>query len=242
MTDTDPTSELADLAARVLADVHPDLATALGDNPTDTMTPVVNAVLDQAAAQQWIAKQLAETGIRSMDFRNGMHMDIDAARDLLAHQVAAARSMLGDAPNYTETKVEFDVKVAESPEMYTIVIQRHAPGALTPHEARQKAEARVAELETELAALKSLARRAGYEAELPQGPHPDAFPWLKHLDPWDRAQLLADLAEAATGLHTPDAINELNRTVHEWKTTAEALANPELRAALTDKDVPGGTQ
>jgi hypothetical protein len=38
--------------------------------------------------------------------------------------------------------------------MYTIVIQRHAPGALTPHEARQKAEARVAELEKELRQLR----------------------------------------------------------------------------------------
>ncbi|WP_282204504.1 hypothetical protein [Kitasatospora fiedleri] len=50
-----------------------------------------------------------------------------------------------------ETRLEFDVKVAESPEIYTLVVQRHAPGALTPHEARQRAEARVAELERDLA-------------------------------------------------------------------------------------------
>lgn len=133
---TDPIAELAELVARVLDDYR----------PVEDLRPVVEAVLDQAAAERWIDKQLAETGIRSMDFRNGMEMDLKSARDLLAHQVAAARAMLGDAPNYTETKLEWDVKVAESPEMYTIVIQRHAPGALTPHEARQKAETQLAEV------------------------------------------------------------------------------------------------
>ena len=54
---------------------------------------------------------------------------------------AAARAMLGDAPNYSETRLSMDVKVAESPELYTLVVQRHGPGVLTPHEARQKAEA-----------------------------------------------------------------------------------------------------
>lgn len=151
MNEQNDTYELAALAAARLTDVCPDVTGLLGIDPADTMWPVINEVLAQTAAQQWIQKQLDETGIRAMDFRNGMHMDIDAARGLLAHQVAAARTMLGDAPNYTETKVEIDVKVAESPELYTIVIQRHAPGALTPHEARQQAEARVAELERELA-------------------------------------------------------------------------------------------
>lgn len=137
MADTaDPIAELAELAARVLDDYR----------PVEDLRPVVEAVLAAAAAERWIDKQLAETGIRSMDFRNGMEMDLKFARDLLAHQVAAARAMLGDAPNYTETKLEWDVKVAESPEMYTIVIQRHAPGALTPHEARQKAETQLAEV------------------------------------------------------------------------------------------------
>lgn len=134
--ETDPIAELAETAARALTEVDLDV-----DLPYGALRPVVEAVLAEAAAQQWIEKQLAETGIRSMDFRNGMHMELESAREMLAHQVAAARAMLGDATNYTETKLEWDVKVAESPEMYTIVIQRHAPGALTPHEARQKAEA-----------------------------------------------------------------------------------------------------
>ena len=47
-----------------------------------------------------------------------------------------------------ETRIEFDVKIAESPELYTLAVQRHGPGALTPHEARQRAEATVDRAQT----------------------------------------------------------------------------------------------
>ncbi|MEU5742000.1 hypothetical protein ABZ784_28910 [Streptomyces tendae] len=70
--------------------------------------------------------------------------------------------------------------------------------------------------------------------------HPDAFPWLKHLDREDRTTLLSDLSAAVDTLNPDDAIEELNRVVHEWANTAIVLANPELRAALTSKDIPGG--
>lgn len=136
----DPLAALSEIAADALDDVCPATMTALGDDPAGSMRPVVEAVLAEAAAERWIEKQLAETGLRSVDFRNGVEMNIVSARELLAHWVAAARTMLGDAPNYTETRLEMDVKVAESPELYTLVVQRHTPGALTPHEARQKAE------------------------------------------------------------------------------------------------------
>jgi hypothetical protein len=173
VNDTDPIVALADTLYDALYAITPYAELHFADENAG-LENAVRAVLTQAAAQQWIQKQLDETRIRSMDFRNGMHMDLEPARELLAHQVAAARAMLGDAPNYTETKLEWDVKVAECPELYTIVIQRHAPGALTPHEARQKAEARVAELERELAqaqaeahqyktALQGVARRATAE-------------------------------------------------------------------------------
>lgn len=137
---TDDLDTLADIAVDILADTCDAVLTALGDSPAATLRPVIEAVLATAAADRWINKQLDETGIRSMDFRNGIEMDIAPARELLAHWVAAARTMLGDAKNYTETRLEFDVKVAESPELYTLVIQRHGPGVLTPHEARQQAE------------------------------------------------------------------------------------------------------
>jgi hypothetical protein len=122
-------------------------------------------VLSDEAAERWIQQQLDQTGIRSMDFRNGMEMELEPARELLGHWVAAARAMLGDAPNYAETPVaidngerlSMDVKVAESPEMYTLTVQRHAPGALTPHQARMKAEAELEQLRAALARVESYA-------------------------------------------------------------------------------------
>ncbi|MFC8339345.1 hypothetical protein ACFUJX_20355 [Streptomyces rubiginosohelvolus] len=151
--DDEQITALADTLYDALYAITP-LAEPHFADETEGLNNAVRAVLAEEAAQQWIRKQLDETGIRAMDFRNGMHMEMEPARELLASWVAAARTMLGDAPNYTETKVSMDVKVAESPEMYTLVVQRHAPGALTPHEARQKAEARVAELEAQLAELR----------------------------------------------------------------------------------------
>jgi hypothetical protein len=106
---------------------------------------------DEEARERWIAKQLAETGLRSMDFRNGMAMDIEPARDMVAHWVGAARAMLGDAPNYSETPVEMEVKVGESPERFAFILQR--VGKLTPHQARQKAERERDEARGQLAAV-----------------------------------------------------------------------------------------
>ena len=94
----------------------------------------------EEARERWIQQQLAETGLRATDFRNGMTMEIEPAHELVAHWVGAARAMLGDAPNYTETPIEMHVKVSESPERFAFVLQRVAPDALTPHQARQEAE------------------------------------------------------------------------------------------------------
>lgn len=97
---------------------------------------------DEEARERWLQKQEEQLGIKWADFRAGRwEMDLAAGREFAAAYVAAARALLGDAPNYSQTKLEFDVKIAESPEIYTLVVQRHAPGALTPHEARQQAEA-----------------------------------------------------------------------------------------------------
>ncbi|MEV6404006.1 hypothetical protein AB0M58_13815 [Streptomyces bobili] len=137
----DPFPDLAQLAVAMLRDTRPAAVRRLGREPVDALRPLIEAVLSEEAAQQWLRRQEKEMGIRSADFRNGMHMEMQPAREMLAHFVAAARTMLGDAPNYTETKLEMDVKVAEVPAMYTIVIQRHGPGVLTPHDARLRAEA-----------------------------------------------------------------------------------------------------
>ncbi|MEU7435664.1 hypothetical protein AB0B07_33225 [Streptomyces sioyaensis] len=150
-------------------------------NRSLAIADTVLSVLDDEAAERWIQQQLDQTGIRSMDFRNGMEMELEPARELLAHWVAAARTMLGDAPNYTETPVtidngetlSMDVKVAESPEMYTLTVQRHAPDALTPHQARMKAEAELTQLRT------TIARVEAYAHELP---HKDSMGLLACLD------------------------------------------------------------
>ena len=96
---------------------------------------------DDEARERWIQKQEEQLGIKWADFRAGRwEMDLQTGREFAAAYVAAARALLGDAPNYSETKLEFDVKIAEHPDTYTLVVQRHAPGALTPHEARLRAE------------------------------------------------------------------------------------------------------
>jgi hypothetical protein len=141
---TDDLDLLADLAASALDDVCPATMTALGDNPAASMRPVVEAVLAEAAAGRWIEHQLEETGLKSMAFRNGMSMEIEPARELVAHWVGAARAMLGDAPNYSETPIEMEVKVAEDPERFAFTLQR--VGKLTPHQARQRAEEATADV------------------------------------------------------------------------------------------------
>lgn len=115
----------------------------------------ITAALEVSAAEQWAEKQADQLGLKYADFRAGKwEMELSMAREMGAAYTAMAKTLLGDAPNYTETKICFDTKIAESPEMYTLVVQRHGPGALTPHEARQKAEARVTELEAELRQLR----------------------------------------------------------------------------------------
>ena len=93
----------------------------------------------EEARERWIARELEKTGLRSMDFRTGMSMEIEPAREMVAAWVGAARAMLGYAPNYSETPVEMEVGVGEDPQRYAFVLQR--VGRLTPHEARQQAEA-----------------------------------------------------------------------------------------------------
>ena len=88
-----------------------------------------------------LAKQMAdESRIKALNIRNGVaELEMDEARELCAAYVGAARAMLTGAENYSETRVDFEVKVAESPERYVLTVQR--AGKLTPHEARQQAEA-----------------------------------------------------------------------------------------------------
>ena len=115
------------------------------------MQVVVQELLSEAASQRWIDEQLRSTGLKTMDFRNGAAMELEPARDLAASLVAAARGLLGDAPNYVENVYDvgadpdkasysMTVSIPELPERYTLTVQRIAPGKLTPHEARMRAE------------------------------------------------------------------------------------------------------
>lgn len=112
---------------------------------------------DAEARERWIQKQLDETGIRAMDFRNGASMELEPARELVAHWVGAARAMLGDAPNYSETPIEMEVKVGGDSERFAFILQR--VGKLTPHQVRQQAEARAEAAEAAIARVRSLAER-----------------------------------------------------------------------------------
>lgn len=123
---------------------------------------------DEEARERWIQKQLDETGLKAMDFRNGMTMELEPARELVAHWVGAARAMLGDAPNYTETPIEMVVKVGESPERFAFVLQR--VGKLTPHQARQQAEQRAGRAEAAIERVRRLAACWQYTADRKHGP------------------------------------------------------------------------
>ncbi|MFD0851353.1 hypothetical protein ACFQ07_03945, partial [Actinomadura adrarensis] len=107
------------------------------------------AQLEAEGLEKMADRFMERTRIRSMDFQNGMSMDLEPARELVAIWVGVARGMLGDAPNYSETLVEpptdddpkltMEVKLAGELERYAFTLQR--VGRVTPHQARMQAEA-----------------------------------------------------------------------------------------------------
>lgn len=134
------------------------LATGLADALVD--------VVDDEALDRMANTLLEETNLRAMDFRNGMSMEIKPARALAANFVGAARAMLGEAPNYSETPVEMTTSLAADPEVpatwekFAFIVQRIAPGKLTPHEARMAAEQRADAAEAKQQAVADLIARA----------------------------------------------------------------------------------
>lgn len=117
--------------------------------PSGPVRAAIDAALDSEAGERWIARQMDETHMRMVDFRNGMAMELQPARDLVGAWCGAARAMLDDAPNYTETPIEMTVKAAEHPETFVFILQR--VGKLTPHQARLNAEAERDQARAELA-------------------------------------------------------------------------------------------
>lgn len=108
--------------------------------PVVTAEEVADAVLeviDEETVRALCAEHIKNTGIRSMEFRNGAKMEFQAARDLAAYWVGASRALLEGAENYSETTMTFGIP-EDRPNRYSFVVQR--VGKLTPHEARRKAE------------------------------------------------------------------------------------------------------
>ena len=137
--------ELRDDAIRVVGTVIKD-----GDL-AEQVTDLVLSVIDEEATRRYCDELIAETRIKSMDFSNGAVMEIVPARDAALGWVAAARALLDGAPNYSETVMEFGI--AEDPQRYAFTAQKI--GKLTPHQARQRAEAERDELRAEVERLQA---------------------------------------------------------------------------------------
>ena len=115
----------------------------------------VMAVVEDEAIERMAETFVAESRLKSMDFRNGVTMDMEPARELAANFVAAARTMLGGAENYSETPIEMEVGLAGEMERYAFIVQR--VGKLTPHQARRLADERADQAEAILARVRTFA-------------------------------------------------------------------------------------
>jgi len=144
-----------------------DAVTAVTGDPQAApgIADAVLTVCDEEAVNRMAARLLDDTRIRSMDFRNGMHMELQPARELAALWVGAARGMLGDAPNY----VEMETHLAGDPQRYVFRVERC--GHLTPHQARIQAEERAADAERQASELRAEVERL---SRIIAGQHEDA--------------------------------------------------------------------
>lgn len=153
-----------------ISELAPEAAKALDYETSQT---IVMGLLDSVAGRRWMEEQIKQTGIRAMEFRSGASMELEPAREMLAMWVGACRGLIGDAPNYSETpltilakpgdKFSMDVKLAETPvERYTITVQRDTLGAITPHQARQRAEEVISKVWKWIADVND---GAGYDAD-----------------------------------------------------------------------------
>lgn len=133
--DDDPAEDLRAAVLDALTRALDEPAAVLG-----TVADDVVAVFEGAEGRRAVDDMMNRTRIRAMDFRRGAaEIDLESAYEVTGAFVAAARTVLGGAENYSETKYGFTVKAAESPEAYVLAVQR--AGRLTPHQARLNAEA-----------------------------------------------------------------------------------------------------
>jgi len=65
-------------------------------------------------------------------------------------------------------------------------------------------------------------------------PAPPLLGWVSALDAPDRLAFYADLADAVSGARDGDDPAEIERCLRQWRLTAEAMANAELRDQLLE--------
>jgi hypothetical protein len=120
-----------------------------------------NEGLREQAANAAAEALVRQTTLKGMSVEDGATLlELGPPRELVIAYVDAARKLLGDAPNYSETRIDFpavsmEFKAAGEFERYILTVQR--AGKVTPHDARRKAEA---ERDWLSAALREMARRS----------------------------------------------------------------------------------
>lgn len=149
------TRDWADLriaAIRAVIEVATDFGTKVVAGDPEKLVDAVLAVCDEEAVNRMADRFVDEARIKAIDFRNGVDMDLEPSKTVVAHWVAAAKAWLDSykAVNYTET----EVKLAGEADRFAFILQRVGPGKLTPHEARKAAEAEVERLRAEVAGLR----------------------------------------------------------------------------------------
>lgn len=143
-------ADLIEQAARVLAENayrrYAQEYNADHLSPDDFMADARDDIRDLERAQEKAVEELADQAqMKGMTVENGtVALDVVPPHEIALLWVNAARGMLGDAENYTETRIDFpktqmEVKLAGEVERFVFTLQR--AGKVTPHEARVAAEA-----------------------------------------------------------------------------------------------------
>ncbi|MGR6922596.1 hypothetical protein ACU635_50795 [[Actinomadura] parvosata] len=166
-----------------------DAVLAVRDEVLEELRTALERRIDADA--EALADQTLMKGLTVKD--GAVNLDLIPPREIAAIWVHCAVGMLGDAPNYTETEVKMpsvsmEISPAGTYDRYALIVQR--VGRLTPHEARQQAEAERDE-------LRELVRELAYDGPC-QYDHDDqcqAHALHERPCPHGRAQeLLADFA------------------------------------------------
>ena len=224
----------ADLAAaeEAIARQDTEAETAIDDALTEATEEIAalreraeQAEADLARRDDAAAEALAgQTRIRELSVKDsGINLDLIPPHEIALLWVHAARGMLGDAPNYSETPVEWpreamsmEVKAAGEYESFVLTVQRK--GKITPHEARQAAEAERDQLSAQLDRVHEVCDRGEWGAVRWADPLP-VPEWV------DRVRAAID---GELNFHPWPAFDR-------WRNERRALLDPQ-EAAQTPKD------